>query len=309
MWPFDRAGVSVGVSLAGAATLQVHISRRPEKKNFNTEFKLPAGWRMALGDTDLRSVWQAWRLHMDLRFAWQARGHYGSQLALVTRLVPAGAAALCVAGVAFGDMNLHFVWQARETYDTRLALVTRLVPTGPAALCVAGMALGDMNLHFGVALGDMNLHFVWQAWHLRHWAWSGDALGRVWRLCVAGVALGDMDFRFLWQAWRLVASTLVLCGWRGTYGNGLGLVTHLVAFGAGAVCVAAVGFGDMDLRFVWQAWHLVTSTYVLRGRRGTYGTGLGLVTRLVAFGSGLFAWQPWALVTWTFVLCGRRGAW
>ena len=32
--------------------------------------------------------------------------------------------------------------------------------------------------------------------------------------------------------------------------------------------------------FTWQAWHLVTSTVVLRGRRGAYVTGLALVTRL-----------------------------
>ena len=47
-------------------------------------------------------------------------------------------------------------------------------------------------------------------------------------------------------------------------------------------------------RFAWQAWHFVTSTFTLcgrwhlmtwivtlRGRRGTYGTGLALVARLV----------------------------
>ena len=38
--------------------------------------------------------------------------------------------------------------------------------------------------------------------------------------------------------------------------------------------------GDIHLRFAWQAWHLATSTFVLRGRRGTYGTGLALVARL-----------------------------
>ena len=32
--------------------------------------------------------------------------------------------------------------------------------------------------------------------------------------------------------------------------------------------------------FAWQAWHLVTSTCILRGRRGTYGTGMALVARL-----------------------------
>ena len=42
---------------------------------------------------------------------------------------------------------------------------------------------------------------------------------------------------------------------------------------AAAVGVAGVALGDMDLHFAWQAWHLATSTFTLRGRRGTYGTG------------------------------------
>eukprot|EP00435_Cladocopium_sp_Y103_P022309 s2129_g5.t1 len=90
----------------------------------------------------------------------------------------------------------------------------------------------------------MDLHFVWHAWHLRHWAGSGDALGRAWsrvtpRLFgVAGVALGDICLRFVWQAWHLVTWTFTLCGRRGTYGTGL------------------AALGDMDLHFVWQAWHL-----------------------------------------------------
>ena len=32
--------------------------------------------------------------------------------------------------------------------------------------------------------------------------------------------------------------------------------------------------------FAWQAWHLLTSTLVLRGTRGTHETGLDLVARL-----------------------------
>eukprot|EP00435_Cladocopium_sp_Y103_P031573 s473_g8.t1 len=48
--------------------------------------------------------------------------------------------------------------------------------------------------------------------------------------------------------------------------------------------------------------HLVTSAFVLCGRRGTYGSGLGLVTALVAA-----AWQAWPLVTSALLLCGRRG--
>ena len=58
----------------------------------------------------------------------------------------------------------------------------------------------------------------------------------------------------------------------------------LVAGDAAALCVAGVALGDIHLRFTWQAWHLETSTFVLRGSRGTYGTGLALVVRLVAVG-------------------------
>eukprot|EP00435_Cladocopium_sp_Y103_P044848 s3817_g12.t1 len=123
----------------------------------------------------------------------------------------------------------------------------------------------------------MDLHFVWQAWHLRHWAGSGDALGLRWArfgaapllrarrgtwrhlpsFCVAGVALGDMDLHFVWQAWHSVTWTFTLCGRRGTCGTGLALVT------LGRRC---------DRRGTW---------------RGTYGTGLALVTRLVGAGAGL----------------------
>ena len=40
---------------------------------------------------------------------------------------------------------------------------------------------------------------------------------------------------------------------------------------------------DIHLCLAWQAWRLVTSTFVLRDRRGTYGTGLALVARLGVF--------------------------
>ena len=49
----------------------------------------------------------------------------------------------------------------------------------------------------------------------------------------------------------------------------------------------------------WQAWHLATSIFTLRGRRGTYGTGLALVAPLV------LRWR-WVLrLFWR----GRRGTW
>ena len=100
---------------------------------------------------------------------------------------------------------------------------------------------------------------------------------------------------FAWQAWHLVTSTFASRGRRGTnshlpsfcvagvalmvlggaLGPGLG---GRDACGAAPLCVAGVALGDIHLRFTWQAWHKLTSTVVLRGRRGTYGTG----------------WRPWA---------------
>ena len=46
----------------------------------------------------------------------------------------------------------------------------------------------------------------------------------------------------------------------------------LVARDAAALCVAGVALGDIHLRFTWQAWRTLTSTVVLRGRRGAHGT-------------------------------------
>ena len=146
-------------------------------------------------------------------------------------------------------------------------------------------------------------HIAWQAWHLvtstfvsrgRRGTWShppssGGALGPelvagdAAALCVAGMALGVIHLRFAWQAWHLVTSSFVLRGKCGTYGTGQALVARwagLVAGDAAAFCVAGVALGDIHLCFAWQAWHLVTSNIVLRGRRGAYGTGLALVARL-----------------------------
>jgi len=65
--------------------------------------------------------------------------------------------------------------------------------------------------------------------------------------------------------------------------------------------------------FAWQAWPLATAIFTLRGRRGTYGTGVALVARLglagavavcvagVALGDGdLHFAQAWHLVTSTW---------
>ena len=115
-----------------------------------------------------------------------------------------------------------------------------------------------------------------------------------------------------------------ICVAGGTYGAGLALVAHLVTGGSAPLCVAGVAlarhrrafcvagvalmalgwlwwhawFPVTPLHFVWQAWRLATSTCILRGRRGTCGTGLDLVARLVV-------WRRCR----RGCLSGRRGAW
>ena len=109
---------------------------------------------------------------------------------------------------------------------------------------VAGLALGDIYRRFG----DIDLRFAWQACHLWHWAGSGGTLGAPWSrgdaaaLCVAGVALRHLP------------------SFRGTYGTGLALVARL----------GPLGRAVAPWHFAWQAWHLATSTVVVRGRRGTW---------------------------------------
>ena len=79
--------------------------------------------------------------------------------------------------------------------------------------------------------------------------------------------------------------TVVSRGKRGTYGSGWRPWAGIWRRGAASLCVAGVAQPDIHLRFTWQASHKLTSTVILRGRRGTYGTG----------------WRPWAGI-W------RRGA-
>ena len=148
---------------------------------------------------------------------------------------------------------------------------------------------------------------------------------------MAGVALGDIYLRFTWQAWRNLTSTFVSRGRRGTYGTAWRAWWPLVAGDAAALCVAGVALGDIYLGFAWQAWHLETFTFGLRGRRGTYGTAWRAWSPLVAGGAAAlcvagvaladihlrFAWQhpPWFCVAGVALMAlrgrgtlrGRRG--
>ena len=174
-------------------------------------------------------------------------------------------------------------------------------------------------------------HFAWQAWHkltstvvlrgrrgthgTRWRAWSGLVARDAAALCVAGVAQSHIHVRFAWQAWHKLTSTVVLRGRRGTHGTRWRAWSGLVARGAAALCVAGVAQPHIYSRFAWQAWRKLTSTIVLRGRRGTDGTGWRAWSDLVARDAAAlcvagvaqthiysrFAWQAWRNLTSTFV--------
>jgi len=116
----------------------------------------------------------------------------------------------------------------------------------------------------GVALGALG----WLWWPLGRALIARGAAP----LCVAGVALGDIHLRFAWQAKHFMH--LRFRGRRCTWGTGLRAWARSVARGTAPLCVAGVALGD--IHFAWQAWHVVTSTFVLRGRRGTCGTWLAV---------------------------------
>ena len=133
----------------------------------------------------------------------------------------------------------------------------------------------------------------------------------------------------------MATSTFILRDRRGTYGTGMALVARLGAVSvrvAAAFCVASVALNNIHRHFAWQAWHLATSTFILHGRRFTFGTGLALLARLGAAAAALCvalgacvapalcvagvalsdihlhsAWQVWHLATSTFILLGTRG--
>ena len=105
---------------------------------------------------------------------------------------------------------------------------------------------------------------------------------------------------FAWQAWHNQTSTFVLRGRRGTN-------SHPPSFCVAGVALMALG-GALGLawspvtpvaprHFAWQAWHKLTSTVVLRGRRGTTSQLLSFCVAGVALMALGLAWSPVTPVT------------
>ena len=135
--------------------------------------------------------------------------------------------------------------------------------------------------------------FAWQVWHLATSTFVSRGRRGIWRhqpsFCVAGVVLMALGWLW-WRAWV----PLVARGASALLRGRLGTWWHLLSFH-----VAGVAFGDVNLRFAWQAWC-------------SWRWAGCLVAHLNAVGCpwcrDTFPWQAWRLAISTFVSRGRRGA-
>ena len=269
---------------------------------------------MALGS----ALGLAWSPGTPRHFAWQAWHK------LTSTVVLRGRRGICVAGVALmalgGALGLawspvtpgtprHFAWQAWHKLTSTVVLRGRRgTNSHPPSFCVAGVALMALGGALGLAWSPVTpgtpRHFAWQAWHKLT---STVVLRGRRGICVAGVALmalgGALGLawspvtpgtprHFAWQAWHNLTSTVVLRGRRGTN-------SHPPSFCVAGVALMALG-GALGLawspvtpgtprHFAWQAWHKLTSTVVLRGRRGICVAGVVLMALGGALG---LAWSP-----------------
>ena len=345
-------------------------------------------------------AWQAWHL---VTSTFVSRGRRGTKLASTVILRGrrgthgtgwrAWSGFVCVAGVALGDIHPRFTWQAWHKtrihrrfawqawhswyWVARLVRICRLWRRGTLR-GRRGTWWHPPSFHVaGVAQTRIHRRFAWQAWHSWYWVARLVRICRLWRrgtlrgrrgtwwhppsfhvagvaqnshppsFCVAGAALMVLGGalgpdlspvtprHFGWQAWHLVTSTLVSRGRRGTN-------SHPPSFCVAGVALMVLGGAlGPDLspvtprHFAWQAWHLVTSTFVSRGWRGTNShppsfcvAGVALMVLGGALGPDLspvtprhFAWQAWHSWYWVArlvricrlwrrgTLRGRRGTW
>ena len=109
-------------------------------------------------------------------------------------LVAGGAAALCVAGAALGDIHLRFTWQAWH-------LATSTSTWQAWRYNGTGLALARLGPFWSPVTPR---HFAWQAWHLATSTFVSRGRRGTWRheppLCVADVALMALGW-LGWRAW------------------------------------------------------------------------------------------------------------
>ena len=196
---------------------------------------------------------------------------------------------LHMAGVALGHIHVRFTWQAwhlRHWAGSGGTPGSQLTPWTPRL-------------------------FAWQAWHLvtstftlrgRRGTWSHPH-----SFHVAGVALTppvithttchhtththsthiQLNSQLCSHATQLTHNLLTYHTYNLssynllTHNSTHTQLAHISHIQLVIIQLAHTQLGDIHLRFTWPAWHLVTSTFVSRGRRGTYGTGRALVAHRV----------------------------
>ena len=206
----------------------------------------------------------------------------------------------------------HFAWQAWHKLTSTVGLRGRRGTNSHLpSFYVAGVALMALGGALGLAWAPVTpRHFAWRAWHkLTPTFVSRGRRGTNSHLPsfhVAGVALmalgGALGLAWApvtprhcaWQAWHNLTSTS-----RGRRGTN----SHLPSFHVAGVALMALG-GALGLawapvtprHFAWQAWHKLTSTVGLRGRRGTNSHLPSFCVAgvaLMALGGALgLAWAP-----------------
>ena len=221
----------------------------------------------------------------------------------------------------------HFAWQAWHNLTSTVVLRGRRgTNSHPPSFCVAGVALMALGGALGLAWSPGTpRHFAWQAWHKLT---STVVLRGRRGICVSGVVLmalgGALGLawspvtpgtprHFAWQAWHKLTSTVVLRGRRGT-------TSHPPSFCVAGVALMALG-GALGLawspvtpgtprHFAWQAWHKLTSTVVLRGRRGTTSHPLSFCVAGVALTHTHWASEIGHLHAkmWSLLVVERQGS-
>ena len=239
-------------------------------------------------------AWQAWHLvtstfvsrgrrgtrrHLYLRFTWQAwhLGHWaGSGGALGPGLVAGDAAALCVAGLALGNIYLRFTWRA---WHLAWQAGVVLIGTGLALVARLGPDWSPVTPR----------HFAWQAWHLATSIFVSRDRRGTWRhlpsFHVAGVALRALGWLW-WRAWESRWCRSTLRGRRGT-------CRHPPSFRVAGVELMALGW------LWWRPWARLGALGrrwrcgTLCGRRGTWWHPPSFYVAGVALGHIhlCFAWQ------------------
>ena len=166
----------------------------------------------------------------------------------------------------------HFAWQAWRNLTSTFVLRGRgATNSHPPSFRVAGVALMALSGALGLGLVAREARGTLRG--------RRGTISHPPSFCVASVAQTHTHLRFAWQAWHNLTSTFVLRGRRGAISHppsfrvagvalmalsgalGFGLVAR-DARDAAALCVAGVAQSHIHLRFAWQAWDNLTSTFV-----------------------------------------------